>query len=200
MTIAALAATSSYARWILCDDHATKILGELSWSDSQSTGLSNELMPSFQKLLSQAGVSRQELTRLFVVSGPGAFTGLRMSSAFMQGLSRALQIPCMGIPSFDLVGEPFCIPLRHQLAKNLSLSELKNAGIELLELQSKEESLSVLEPQKTQIVLGLKDCPDWPSPAQLLKGVQTGLQQRAGKPIKIIYGLEPKISGIRTKP
>ena len=41
------------------------------------------------------------LDALAVATGPGGFTGLRTGLGFVQGLARALPIPCLGIASFQ---------------------------------------------------------------------------------------------------
>ncbi len=44
----------------------------------------------------------QKLTSLFVLTGPGSYTGLRVGIAFMYGLSLSKNIPIYGIPCTDL--------------------------------------------------------------------------------------------------
>ncbi len=51
--------------------------------------------------LQQAGVSRRALDLLAVATGPGAFTGLRIGLATVQGLAMALGRPVAGISALD---------------------------------------------------------------------------------------------------
>jgi tRNA threonylcarbamoyladenosine biosynthesis protein TsaB len=51
--------------------------------------------------LQQAGVPRRSLDLLAVATGPGAFTGLRIGLAAVQGLAMALDRPAAGISALD---------------------------------------------------------------------------------------------------
>ena len=51
--------------------------------------------------LDLAGVRRADLDLLTVASGPGAFTGLRIGLAAMQGLAMALGRPVVGVSALD---------------------------------------------------------------------------------------------------
>ena len=51
----------------------------------------------FATALELAGVSRADLDLLAVATGPGAFTGLRIGLAAIQGLAMALNRPVAGI-------------------------------------------------------------------------------------------------------
>ncbi len=54
-------------------------------------------------LLSDHGTSLRDLTLLAVGLGPGAFTGLRVGLAAMQGLAFATSLPIVGISGLDAV-------------------------------------------------------------------------------------------------
>ncbi|MBS1985507.1 MAG: hypothetical protein JST16_15180 [Bdellovibrionales bacterium] len=189
-----LSCTSSQGLWIATDPQATVILSEATWEDSNSTGLSAGTARHFEILLERAGKTKQDITGLFGVTGPGAFTGIRMSSAFLQGLARALGQPIRSVPTFDLAGTPFWIPLRHQKARELTLSEALASGMEFLHIQSTSaHQLGV--PSEGELIWGLRNHPEWPEPENLLHGVRRNLQGPLG--LKLDYGLEPKISGQR---
>jgi tRNA threonylcarbamoyladenosine biosynthesis protein TsaB len=55
--------------------------------------------------LQQAGVSASELELLAVASGPGAFTGLRIGLAAIQGLAMVWQTPTIGVSALDALAE-----------------------------------------------------------------------------------------------
>ena len=57
------------------------------------------------RALNEAGVARQALDLLVVASGPGAFTGLRIGLAAMQGLAMVLDVPVVGVSALDAVAE-----------------------------------------------------------------------------------------------
>jgi tRNA threonylcarbamoyladenosine biosynthesis protein TsaB len=61
-----------------------------------------ERLPAeFDAALQHAGVSRGVLDLLAVATGPGAFTGLRIGLAAIQGLAMALDRPVAGVSALD---------------------------------------------------------------------------------------------------
>jgi tRNA threonylcarbamoyladenosine biosynthesis protein TsaB len=63
------------------------------------------LLPSVQRLLSEAGIDWQALDGIAFGRGPGAFTGLRTSCAVAQGLAFGLDVPVWPLDSLALVAE-----------------------------------------------------------------------------------------------
>ena len=62
-----------------------------------------ELAPAVNRVISQTGIDRQDLTGLAVALGPGSFTSLRIGLAFTKGIALALNIPVVGVPSLDVI-------------------------------------------------------------------------------------------------
>lgn len=62
---------------------------------------SERLPAEIETALAQAGVERREIDLLAVATGPGAFTGLRIGLAAMQGLAMTLNRPVIGISALD---------------------------------------------------------------------------------------------------
>jgi tRNA threonylcarbamoyladenosine biosynthesis protein TsaB len=61
-----------------------------------------ERLPAeIDRALHQAGVTARDLQLLTVASGPGAFTGLRIGLATMQGLAMVLGIPVIAVSALD---------------------------------------------------------------------------------------------------
>jgi tRNA threonylcarbamoyladenosine biosynthesis protein TsaB len=61
-----------------------------------------ELLPTIERLLGQAGVSKSDLTAVFVGVGPGMYTGLRVGVSTAQGLAYALKLPVAGVGRLEL--------------------------------------------------------------------------------------------------
>jgi len=61
-----------------------------------------ELLPTIERLLAQAGTSKAELTAVFVCTGPGMYTGLRVGVSTAQGLAYALKLPVTGVGRLEL--------------------------------------------------------------------------------------------------
>lgn len=59
------------------------------------------LPDEIERALSASGVSLRELDLLAVASGPGAFTGLRIGLAAVQGLAMVLGTPVVGVSALD---------------------------------------------------------------------------------------------------
>ena len=65
-----------------------------------------ELLPAIDRLLSEAGVDRGELSAVFVSLGPGMYTGLRVGVSVAQGIARGLGIPALGVGRLELDAYP----------------------------------------------------------------------------------------------
>ena len=61
-----------------------------------------ELLPTIERLLPQAGATKQELTAVFACIGPGMYTGLRVGVSTAQGLAYALKLPIVGVGRLEL--------------------------------------------------------------------------------------------------
>jgi tRNA threonylcarbamoyl adenosine modification protein YeaZ len=73
------------------------------WHSVESFPHSNALLGEIEKVLQGASLEIKDLNLLAVVVGPGSFTGLRVGLATVKGLSTALQIPALGIPTLEAV-------------------------------------------------------------------------------------------------
>ena len=60
-------------------------------------GQAERLMPMLAELLADAGLDWADLTRIGVGTGPGNFTGVRISVAAARGLALGLGIPAIGV-------------------------------------------------------------------------------------------------------
>lgn len=79
-----------------------RILAERA--EDMTRGQAERLMPLLEDMLSQAGAGWRDLAALGVGTGPGNFTGVRVSVAAARGLALALGVPAVGVTGFDALG------------------------------------------------------------------------------------------------
>ena len=72
-------------------------IGSVAWTSAQRQ--SAELLPRLQALLAQHDTDLGACTAIAVGTGPGSFTGLRVTMALAKGLALALERPIVGVPS-----------------------------------------------------------------------------------------------------
>jgi len=76
-----------------------RVLAERRWRIAST--LARELLAELDRLLVTGGVTREELARVAVVVGPGAYTALRTGVATAQGLALALDVPLAGVSRLE---------------------------------------------------------------------------------------------------
>lgn len=81
---------------VLDDDRVLAVV------EGDATRTHGERLPSeLQRALSEAGCALPDVDLLAVAAGPGAFTGLRIGMATMQGLALATGRPVVGVSGLD---------------------------------------------------------------------------------------------------
>jgi len=73
---------------------------EVSWRCRRNHTV--ELLATIDRLLAQMGATKQDLAAVFVCTGPGMYTGLRVGVSTAQGLAYALRLPVVGIGRLEL--------------------------------------------------------------------------------------------------
>jgi len=94
---------------ILAIDTATDILSvaletqQGVWYMESDAGLhhSERLISMIDAILTQSNTKKEALSLLACMEGPGSFTGLRIGFATVKGMSAALNIPFIAIPTLD---------------------------------------------------------------------------------------------------
>ncbi|MBI2912313.1 MAG: tRNA (adenosine(37)-N6)-threonylcarbamoyltransferase complex dimerization subunit type 1 TsaB [Chloroflexi bacterium] len=80
------------------------LLAEITWRCRRNHTV--ELLPTVERLLSQAGVGKDELQAVFVCVGPGMYTGLRVGVSTAKGLACGLGLPLVGVGRLELDAYP----------------------------------------------------------------------------------------------
>lgn len=69
---------------------------------------SGTLLPAISSVLDEAKLAMNSIKLIACTQGPGSFTGLRIGMATAKGLSMALGIPWVAVPTLDFLAYPFC--------------------------------------------------------------------------------------------
>jgi len=70
-------------------------------TEEMGRGQAERLMPLLEEMLAGAGLAWADLDAIGVGVGPGNFTGIRISVSAARGLALALDIPAIGVSSFE---------------------------------------------------------------------------------------------------
>jgi len=106
--------------------------------EPMAKGQAERLAPLTREVLVEAGIAPSALDRIAVTRGPGAFTGLRIGLAFARGLAVALDRPCVGISTLEV--------LAHGASAQRTLAAIEVAGS--LFVGAWEGRACVLEPSR----------------------------------------------------
>jgi tRNA threonylcarbamoyladenosine biosynthesis protein TsaB len=75
-------------------------------------GQAERLMPLLEEMLAEVGIGWSDLKALAVGTGPGNFTGVRISVAAARGLALGLGIPAIGVTRLEALAFGLPRPLR----------------------------------------------------------------------------------------
>ncbi|OYU38566.1 MAG: tRNA (adenosine(37)-N6)-threonylcarbamoyltransferase complex dimerization subunit type 1 TsaB [Pseudorhodobacter sp. PARRP1] len=82
---------------------AALLSGDRVWlkSEAMEKGQAERLMPLITELLAEAGKALADITAIGVGTGPGNFTGVRISVAAARGLALGLGVPAIGVTRLE---------------------------------------------------------------------------------------------------
>jgi len=82
-----------------------RLIAELTWDCGREH--SRQLLPAVDELLARAGASKDDLTAVFVCTGPGSYAGLRAGVSTAKGLAFALALPLVGVGRLEIEAYAF---------------------------------------------------------------------------------------------
>lgn len=92
---------------------AALLCGDRVWLkiEAMDKGQAERLLPLLADLLAEAGVAWRDLAAIAVGTGPGNFTGVRISVAAARGLALGLGIPAIGVTRLEALAHGLPRPL-----------------------------------------------------------------------------------------
>ena len=80
-------------------------LVEIAWRSERNHSI--ELVPAINRVLDQAGARIADLDAVFSVSGPGAFSALRVGMSTAKAIASTREIPLVTVGTLDVEVQPF---------------------------------------------------------------------------------------------
>lgn len=71
-------------------------------SEMLGRGHAERLLPLIDEIMTTHDINYDDIDRLAVITGPGAYTGVRIGVAAARGLAIARKIPCLGFTSLEV--------------------------------------------------------------------------------------------------
>jgi len=148
----------------------------------------------------------EELSLIIATLGPGSFTGIRVGLAFCKGLASGRKIPLIGIPTLDVLVEPFSFLEGYYLCPLIdakkgevfsALYHVSNGTVERL------SDYQALKPAQVPIILqkpcicfgtGVRICEDILAPVNDLVIMREGFSRISGENL-IRVGLRKTVHG-----
>ncbi len=78
-----------------------RVLSEVTWHSARRHTV--ELMPQVIAMLTQAGITANDVHAVAVAIGPGSFTGVRVGLSLAKGIASANGLPLFGIATLDAI-------------------------------------------------------------------------------------------------
>ena len=129
---------------------------------------SRELLPMLDELLAKAGVAIGDMDALAFGCGPGAFTGLRVATAMVQGLAFAVDLPVIPVSTLAALAQQ---GLREQGARHVLSAIDARMGEVYWGAFSEQDGLML--PVQEEVVIAPEKVPV-PAAQQVWFGMGTG--------------------------
>ena len=78
---------------------------EVAWRSERNHSI--ELVPAINRALDHAGVEVRDVNAVFVASGPGGFSALRVGMSTAKALASSLDVPLVTVGTLDLEIDPY---------------------------------------------------------------------------------------------
>ena len=121
MRILGLDTSGKVASAAILDTEQSLLLAERSLYTAR--GHSQIIMPMVQDILTDCGMTAQDVDCYAVAVGPGSYTGLRIGIAAVQGMAMVNDTPCIGVSTLEAMASR-CFPARDILAVMHARTEL----------------------------------------------------------------------------
>lgn len=141
-------------------------------AEQMGRGQAERLTPMLQELLAAEGLAFGDLSRIGVGTGPGNFTGIRISVSAARGLALGLGVPAIGVPCLEALrfgasSDAAAIPAPREMAY-VQTGDAPPALVPLAQVPAGAVWLDQPEALVTAIARIARDAPqDSPSPAPL---------------------------------
>ena len=82
-----------------------QVSATMTWRSQQNHSL--ELVPAIMALMERAGARRSQLDAVFVATGPGGFSALRVGISTAKAMAVALDVPVVSVGTLDIEARPY---------------------------------------------------------------------------------------------
>ena len=81
------------------------VVAELTWRSGRNHSV--ELAPAVRRVMALAGANVDGITAIYIASGPGGFSALRVGMSTAKAMSAAVGVPIVAVPTLDVEAEPY---------------------------------------------------------------------------------------------
>ena len=99
----AIDTSTRYASVAVADCGAVVV--EQTWRSGRNHSV--ELAPAVRRIMALAGAKMDGLTAIYVASGPGGFSALRVGMSTAKAMSAVVGAPLVAVPTLDVEAEPY---------------------------------------------------------------------------------------------